>query len=123
MLILVLVGAGGAIGSVARYLISGLVQQRSHSGFPWGTVAVNLTGSLLIGIVFGAFDGRAGSGELLAFLVAGILGGYTTFSTFSVETMKLLENRRYLWALGNTMGQVTAGMSLALIGYWLGALL
>lgn len=123
MLILVLVGTGGAIGSVARFLISGLVQQRSHSGFPWGTLAVNLTGSLLIGIVFGAVDGRVGSDDLLAFLVAGILGGYTTFSTFSVETMKLVDNRRYGWVVVNTLGQVLAGLSLAAIGYWLGAML
>ena len=121
MLILLLVGLGGAIGSVARYLVSTRIQQASHSGFPWGTYVVNGTGSLLIGIVYALFDNGLYGDDLLVFLVAGILGGYTTFSTFAVENLKLIENRRYGWLLHNSVGQITGGLLFAAIGYWLGS--
>jgi fluoride exporter len=123
MLVILLVGAGGALGSVARHQISTWFQRRSHSGFPWGTYLVNGTGSFLVGIVFGLFDGGVYGNDALAFLVAGILGGYTTFSTFSIENMKLLENRRYGWLVHNTVGQVLGGLLLAAVGYWLGSAL
>lgn len=118
---LLLVGLGGTIGSVARHLISTRVQRGSHSGFPWGTLAVNITGSFVIGIVFGVFDARDFSDTLLTFLVSGVLGGYTTFSTFSVENLKLLQNRRYGWFLQNAAGQIIAGLVAAGIGYALGS--
>jgi fluoride exporter len=121
MLIIALVGLGGAIGSVARYLVSTRIQQASHSGFPWGTYVVNGTGSLLIGIVFAMFNGGLYGDELLVFLVAGVLGGYTTFSTFAVENLKLIENRRYGWLLHNSIGQIAGGVLFAAIGYWLGS--
>jgi fluoride exporter len=120
MTVFVLVAVGGAIGSVCRYLISTRIQRQSGSGFPWGTYVVNGSGSFLIGIVFGLFDATVMGDDLLIFLVAGVLGGYTTFSTFSVENMHLLENRRYLWLLHNTFGQIAGGLLLAALGYWLG---
>lgn len=120
MLTLLLVATGGAIGSVARHLVSRWVQQKSHSGFPWGTYAVNATGTFLIGIVFGMFDSNGFGGDGLAFLVSGLLGGYTTFSTFSTENMTLLQYQRYAWLLQNTIGQIAIGLLLAAIGYWLG---
>jgi fluoride exporter len=120
-MIILLVGLGGAIGSIARHLLSRWFQQHSHSGFPWGTYIVNATGSLLIGIVFALFDNALYGDDVLVFLIAGILGGYTTFSTFSIENMKLIENRRYGWLLHNTAGQVTGGLLFAALGYWLGA--
>ena len=120
MLTIVLVGLGGAIGSVLRHLISARVQHRSHSGFPWGTFAVNGTGSFLIGVVFAFFDRGFYSNDLLVFLVAGILGGYTTFSTFSLENMKLIENRHFDWLVYNTAGQVAGGSLLAATGFLAG---
>ncbi len=120
MVTLLLVGLGGALGSVARHLISAGIQRSSHSGYPWGTSVVNLSGSFLLGIVFAVFDSLEFSDALLAFFVAGILGGYTTFSTFSIENMKLLENRRYGWFLQNAIGQIVAGLAAAALGYVLG---
>lgn len=121
MLTILLVGLGGAIGSVARFLVSAAVQCRSGNGFPWGSLAVNATGSFLIGITFALFDnGLSSSSTTIAFLASGVLGGYTTFSTFSVENMALLQQRRYGWLLTNTVGQVTGGLLFAALGYWLG---
>jgi fluoride exporter len=121
MLTILLVGVGGAIGSVCRFLVSTWIQRSSHSSFPWGTYVVNGTGSLLIGGVYGLLDTGGSGDELLVFLVAGLLGGYTTFSTFSLENLKLLENRRYGWLLHNTFGQVAGGLLFAAVGYWLGS--
>ncbi|MEX2425170.1 MAG: fluoride efflux transporter CrcB [Thermomicrobiaceae bacterium] len=121
MLTILLVGVGGAIGSIARFLLSATVQRRSRSSFPWGTVVVNGTGSFLIGVAFALFDGGVYSGDALVFLASGILGGYTTFSTFSVENMALLEQRRYGWLLANTVGQISAALLFAVLGYWLGS--
>jgi fluoride exporter len=120
-MVILLVGLGGAIGSIARHLISRWFQQRSHSGFPWGTYVVNGTGSFLIGIVFALFDNSFYGEDALVFLVAGILGGYTTFSTFSIENLKLIQNRRYVWLLHNSVGQVMGGLLFAALGYWLGS--
>jgi fluoride exporter len=121
--LLIIVGIGGAAGSIARFLVSTWVQHRSLHGFPWGTYTVNGTGSFAIGIVFGLFDGGVYSGDALTFLVSGILGGYTTFSTFSVENLKLIERRRYGMLIHNTAGQVTGCLLLAVVGYWLGSLM
>ena len=121
MVTLLLVGLGGAIGSVARHLISSSIQRGSHSGFPWGTHVVNSTGSFVIGIVFAFFDGQQFGDTVLSFFVAGLLGGYTTFSTFSVENMKMLENQRYGWFLQNAIGQIVVGLGVAMLGYALGS--
>jgi fluoride exporter len=116
-LTLLLIAIGGAIGSIARFLVSTYVQSHARSGFPWGTYAVNATGCLAIGAVFGVFDAGDVGDAGLVFLVAGVLGGYTTFSTFSVENLKLLENRQYGWLLHNTAGQIVGGLFLVIIGY------
>jgi fluoride exporter len=123
MLVILLVGLGGAIGSVARFLISNWVQRRSHSWFPWGTYVVNGTGSFLIGIVFALADSGPMSTDILTFLVAGVLGGYTTFSSFSVENMKLFHYRMIRPLLHNTAGQVVGGLLFAAAGYWTGSVL
>jgi fluoride exporter len=120
-LTVVLLALGGALGSIARHLVSRWLQQHSHSGFPWGTYIVNGTGSFLIGIVFAVFDRSVIGDDALIFFVGGLLGGYTTFSTFSVENMKLMENRRYGWLLHNAVGQVAGGLIFAALGYALGS--
>lgn len=117
MTMILMIGLGGAAGSVARYLVSTWIQRRSRSGFPWGTFVVNATGSFLIGVVFGAFDHGAYSGDALTLMVAGVLGGYTTFSTYSVENANLLENHRYRWLLLNAVGQIAGGLLVAAAGY------
>src|SRR6185437_13557504 len=90
------VGIGGAIGSMARYLIAGWVQPASWSGFPYGIFIVNVTGGLIMGLLTAlmAFKFHV-TPEIRAFLTTGILGGYTTFSTFSLESAMLIERHAY----------------------------
>jgi fluoride exporter len=121
VLLLALVALGGAIGSIARYLASTSIQRWSASRFPLGTYVVNGAGSFIVGLAFALLDGSVYSDDLLVFLVAGLLGGFTTFSTFSLENLKLLEAGRYRWLLSNTVGQVVGGLALAGLGFWLGS--
>jgi CrcB protein len=114
-----LVGLGGFLGSILRFLASGFVQQRLDSlgSFPYGTMAVNIVGSATIGLLAGAADARAIlSPEARLFLLVGVLGGFTTFSTFSYETISLLRGGEVVLALGN-MGLT---MTLCLVAVWLG---
>ena len=89
-----LVALGGAIGSVARYGVGALAAQLLGSAFPWGTLFVNLSGSFLIALVMHvALAGTAISLELRIFLTTGILGGFTTYSSFNYETLALIDQR------------------------------
>jgi len=87
-----MVGAGGAIGAIGRYLLSTWVYSLSGRAFPWGTLAVNLLGSLLMGFLsVWLLERMTLSDEMRALLMVGFLGAFTTFSTFSIETLLLLE--------------------------------
>ncbi len=114
------VGAGGFIGSVLRYVIGGLVQSAfPGSVFPYGTLVVNATGCLVIGCISQLVESHQAFGPgARAFLVVGILGGYTTFSTFGNETVNLLRDGQRL-AAGINIG---AHLALALSAVWLGRL-
>ena len=97
MRILFIIGAGSFIGGIFRYLMSQVIQNRFLSTFPYGTLCVNILGCLLIGIVFGMNEkGNVGM-EWRLFLATGILGGFTTFSAFSNESIAMLRNGQ-LWA-------------------------
>ncbi len=114
----ILVGAGGAIGSVLRYLASGFVQRLDLWGsFPAGTLAVNLVGCTLLGLLGGLSDSRFlfGPGARLGVFI-GVLGGFTTFSTFSYETLALLRAGEAAKAALNA----SASLLLCLAGTWLG---
>src|SRR5437762_636973 len=104
---LLLVLAGGALGSGARYLVSLWTLDRFGGAFPWGTLAVNIAGSFLIGLLATLADegGRIGP-EGRVFLVAGVLGGFTTFSSFSLETVRLAEQNEIVRAGLNVIGSV-----------------
>lgn len=114
---LVLVAIGGALGAVARYVITAWVQQRVDF-FPWGTLAVNLLGSFLIGMILELTLRGVLSSEARLFLAVGVLGGFTTFSSLSWETLALLEDGDIIPALLNAVGSVVTGVVLA----WLGSL-
>jgi CrcB protein len=94
-MILLLIAVGGAAGSVLRYLIGGAVQKSSASGFPVGTMVVNISGCFLIGVLARQFLNMQLSSELRALLVVGFCGGFTTFSTFSAEAVGLIEGGEY----------------------------
>ena len=104
LLAIVLVFFGGALGSMWRYWWSGLIAQRFGETFPFGTLAVNIVGSILIGIFAGLVTHIANgliAAALLQFLVVGICGGLTTFSSFSLQTYSLIVEGRWLSALSN----------------------
>lgn len=94
-MIYVLIALGGAAGSVLRYLIGGAIQTRSASAFPIGTMIVNVSGCFLIGVLVRQFLNMQLSHDLRALLIVGFCGGFTTFSTFSAETLALIEGGEY----------------------------
>jgi len=114
---LLYVALGSAIGGVSRYLLGGLVQRMLDTTFPAGTLLVNVTGSFLLGaIIRYALETPSLTPEVRAFLTIGFCGGYTTFSTFSYETMALLEDGE--WARAGVY--ITASVILSLIATFLG---
>ena len=116
-----LVGAGGFMGSVLRFLIAGWVQNAlPRTTFPYGTLAVNVSGCLAIGVLAGLFELRQLFGlEVRLFLVIGVLGGYTTFSSFAYETLVLARDAEMARALANVALQTVLGLAAAWIGYTL----
>lgn len=122
---LLLVGGGGFLGSVARYLLGGLVLHASGAPrFPLATLTVNVTGCLVMGMVAG-FAERAHlfSPASRLFLITGFLGGYTTFSAFAYETFFLAREHAWVSAAGNVVAQVTIGLAAVWAGYRLALLL
>lgn len=115
----VLVGVGGFAGAVLRYGLSGLVhRQVPWTGFPLGTLAVNLLGCLAIGLLAGLADSRQLFGpEARAFALIGLVGGFTTFSTFGYETFAMLRDQEYVRAAANVTSQVVLGLSAVWAGY------
>ena len=107
---LLLVVLGGGIGAGGRYLIGGWLNAHLGTGFPWGTFAVNATGSLLIGLVFGLAQRGSLPPATTLFLAVGVLGGFTTFSAFSYETMRLLANGSFGASFLNVAGQFAVGL-------------
>lgn len=119
-----LIGTGGFIGSIFRYLLSGWVQQLSKSvQFPFGTLAVNIVGCALVGFLAHLADQRGVvSAETRVFLTVGILGGFTTFSAFGNETMNLLRDGELTLAFGNIIGHTVLGLAAVWAGYSTAAL-
>jgi CrcB protein len=116
---LLVVGTGGFLGSAARYALSGLVHRGLPSlAFPVGTLAVNVLGCLIIGFLGGLLETRQilGPSQRL-FLLIGVLGGFTTFSTFSYETLGLLHAAEFAKSLLNVMAHVGIGLFAAWVGY------
>lgn len=113
------IAAGGAVGSVLRFWLSTWVHTFAPKSFPYGTLAVNVTGCLLMGFLFVLFLERMSDNSVLrAGVLIGVLGGYTTFSSFSIETFNLLEQGAYFRALMNTL----ASFLLCLCATWVGVI-
>ncbi len=114
-----LVGAGGFLGSVLRYGLSGLVYRWvPFAAFPHGTLAVNVVGCLAIGLLAGLAESRQLIGpELRLFLFIGLLGGFTTFSTFGYETFELVRDGEHLRVAGNVLGHLVAGVGAVWFGF------
>ncbi len=115
------IALGSAIGGVARYLVSGLVQRTAGGGFPIGTLLVNVSGSFLLGILLRiATHPPHLAPELRAFLTIGLCGGYTTFSTFSAEAVTLLQQGEWRKATGYVLASVTVSLLATVAGFWVG---
>jgi len=113
------IALGSALGGIARYWMSGLAETHFGDAFPWGTLTVNVLGSFLIGLIatLTSSDGRFFAGvEARQFLMIGVCGGYTTFSTFSIQTLELLRNGE----LYRASAYVVASVLLCVIAVWLG---
>ncbi|MFI6240145.1 fluoride efflux transporter CrcB [Micromonospora sp. NPDC050795] len=108
-----LIALGAAVGAPLRYLTDRAVQSRHGSAFPWGTLLVNVAGSLLLGVLVGWPAGPA----VNALLGTGFCGALTTYSTFSYETLRLTTDGHRLLALANVLGSVAAGLAAATTGY------
>ena len=105
-----LIAIGGAIGSVGRYALSTLLLRLTTPVFPYGTFIVNIIGCALFGLIAGVAQHRVPlSADLRAFLLVGLLGGFTTFSTFAFDSVSLLRDGQWSLALVNTIGQVVMG--------------
>ena len=116
-----LVGLGSALGGMGRYWLSDAVAQRVGGAFPWGTVVVNVSGSFVIGLLaaLAVPEGRVFlSPSAQRLLLTGVLGGYTTFSSFSLQTLNLAQDGRWLHAAAN----VAASLGCCLAAVWLGHL-
>ena len=117
--ILFSVAIGGAIGSLLRYYVAGAIQSAAWPGFPWGIFFVNISGGFVMGVIAELSALKLNlTPELRAFLTVGILGGYTTFSTYSVEIFELAMVRKQPWlALAYALGSVAAGFVGAALGW------
>jgi fluoride exporter len=116
-MILLLVAIGGAVGAIARYLVSGSVQSRFGHEFPWGTLTVNVTGSLLLGAMIPLLRTDAALTSGIAFLTVGVLSAFTTFSSFAYETALLLDHRRTGVAALYVVASVGAGLGALIVGF------
>src|SRR5262245_25905017 len=117
----VAIAVAGAFGALARYGLEGWVSRRAGGAFPWGTFVVNMTGAFVLGFLFTALTEHFSVAPWLrAALTIGFLGAYTTFSTFEVETYRLLEDRALGLAAANALGSLAAGLVAVYLGVVLG---
>lgn len=121
MVSVLLIGAGGFAGAIARYLIDARVSGWTGGTLPWGTFVINVSGSLLIGLLFALLVERAAlAAELRGPLMIGFLGAYTTFSTLALESWRMIEDGALIAATVNLVGSVVIGLIAVVIGISLG---
>ena len=118
---LLLIGLGGFAGAISRYLVDGFVTDRTAGAFPWGTLAVNLSGSFVLGLLFAMTAERAIlPADIRGPVMIGFIGAYTTFSTFMLESWVLIENGSYTTAVANVGGSVLLGLVAVVAGLTVG---
>ena len=111
------IALAGALGALARYGLDGLISRRAPTSFPWGTFAINITGSFVLGLLFVVMTERFRPDPWFRSAVTiGFLGAYTTFSTLSLETYRLAEDGAYGLAVANALGSLAAGMAAVYAG-------
>jgi len=118
---LFLVGAGGFVGAIARYLLDKRLMSWTDGSLPWGTFAVNVTGSFVVGLLFALIVERAAlQADLRAPLMIGFVGSYTTFSTLALESWRMIEDGAWLYASVNLAGSVGVGLVAVVAGVAIG---
>ena len=119
-LLFLAIATAGGVGATARFFLDGLVRTRLGGAFPYGTTIINVSGSLLLGLVTGLAMNHLVAPEWSLVVGVGLLGGYTTFSTASFETVRLAQAHRYLAALVNGIGMLVGSVAAAALGLWVG---
>lgn len=109
----------GGLGAGTRYVVDGLIRSRLTTTYPWATTVINVSGSLVLGFVTGLTTAHLLPSDLSVIVGAGFLGGYTTFSTASYETVQLIKQNRYGWAVASAVGMLVACVAVAGLGLWL----
>ncbi len=118
---MLLLAGAGALGTLARYGLGGLVQRLAGGSFPWGTVVVNIAGCLLAGLVWSLAERRMPLDPVARLAIfVGFMGAFTTFSAFALETSHLLRHSGWSWALGNILLQNTIGLLAMSVGLTIG---
>jgi len=114
-------GLAGAMGTFARYWLSGLVQRHVTAEFPFGTVIVNIFGCLLFGLMWSFLENKlAISGQMRTVIFIGFFGAFTTFSSFAFETAQMLDESQWIWAFGNILIQNILGIAAVIAGLAIG---
>ncbi|KZF01962.1 MAG: fluoride efflux transporter CrcB [Rhodococcus sp. (in: high G+C Gram-positive bacteria)] len=117
-MIVVLLAVAGALGAVSRFVIDSFVKSKlKNTVFPWGTVGINISGSLLLGFLAGLVVLQDGSTDLQTVIGTGFCGGYTTFSTASVETVRLVQSGKHSLALINVVGTLVVSVGACAAGF------
>jgi fluoride exporter len=116
MRLILSIGLGSFIGGISRYLLSGFIQSKLSSILPYGTLMVNILGCFLIGILYGVSERMSISDEWKLIIATGLLGGFTTFSAFSMESIQMLRQGQVM----NSIGYVLLSVTLGLLATWLG---
>jgi len=111
---------GGGMGALARYGLGGWIQGSAGAGFPWGTLVINVTGSLLLALTYAVLEGVRARPEWRALIGIGFCGGYTTFSTFSYEAFRLLQDGEWNRALAYMLGSLLLALAGTVAGFYLG---
>jgi CrcB protein len=121
-LIFIALSVAGGLGAAIRLLVDGGIRSRVSMAYPLGTTVINVTGSLILGFFTGLALSHLVSPQWELVLGTGLMGGYTTFSTASYETVRLIQSRRYALALTNGIGMLVVSVAVAALGLWLGSI-
>ncbi|MHA7986169.1 fluoride efflux transporter CrcB [Rathayibacter sp. CAU 1779] len=113
----------GGVGAALRFVVDGLVRSRARSPFPWGTAVINVSGSFILGLLTGLAVSALLTPQWVLVLGTGMMGGYTTFSTASIETVRLIQEREWVMAFSNGILVLVATVAVGFGGLWLGSVL